>query len=163
MHTVSTNPSSSPPLPFVHVANVFAEIQPIPPTPPVIDISRFNSYNKLIAVVSRILALLKSSRSPLEILVIQEQKLHCPTLYQYLDTPNMVVSLEVKKMVAQLNLIKENGVLKCKGRINKSDLNAETHTPYYLPKQSVMSQIRMRNCPDQLMDLWERSRDFPPL
>ena len=119
MHDVSTNPSSSHQLSFVHVANVLVEIQPIPPTPPVIDISRFSSYSKLIAVVSRILALFKSSRSPLEVLVIQEQKLHCPTLYQYLDNPNMVVPLEVKKLVSQLNLIKENGILKCKGRINK--------------------------------------------
>ena len=141
MHNVSTNLSSSPQLSFVHVANVLAEFQPIPPTPPVIDISRFSSYNKLIAVVSRILALFKSSRSPLEVLVIQEQKLHCPTLYQYLDNPNMVVSLEVKKLVSQQNLIKENGILKCKGRINKSDLNAETHTPYYLPKQSMLLRL----------------------
>ena len=141
MHNVSTNPSSSPQLSFVHVANVLAEIQPIPPTPPVIDTSRFSSYSKLIAVVSRISALFKSSRSPLEVLVFQEQKLHCPTLYQYLDNPNMVVSLEVKKLASQLNLIKENGILKCKGRINKSDLNAETHTPYYLRKQIMFYRL----------------------
>ena len=141
MHNASTNPSSSPQLSYVHVANVLSEIQSIPPTPPVIDVSRFSTYNKLIAVVSRILALFKSSRSPLEVLVIQEQKLHCPILYQYLDNPNMVVSLEVKKLVSQLNLIKENGILKCKGRINKSDLNAETHTPYYLPKQSMLLRL----------------------
>ena len=141
MHNVSTNPSSSPHLSFVHVANVLAEIQPIPHTPPVIDISRFSSYNKLIAVVSSILALFKSSRSPLEVLVIQEQRLHCPTLYQYLDNLNMVVPLEVKKLVSQLNPIKENGILKCKGRINKSDLNAETYTPYYLPKQSMLLRL----------------------
>ena len=131
----------TPPLPpqlsFVHVANVLAEILPIPPTPPLIDISRFSSYDKLIAVVSRILALFKSSRSPLEVLVIQEQKLQCPTLYQYLDNPNMVVSLEIKKLISQLNLIKENGILKCKGRINKSDLNA----PYYLPEQSMLLRL----------------------
>ena len=141
MHNVSTNPSSSPHLSIVHVANVLAEIQPIPPTQPVIDISRFSSYNKLIAVVSRILALFKSSRSPLEVIVIQEQKLHCYTLYQYLDNPNMVVPLEIKKLVSQLNLIKESGILKCKGRINKSDLNVETHTPYYLPKQSMLLRL----------------------
>ena len=138
MHNVSINPSSSPQLSFVHVVNVLVEIQPIPSTPPVIDISRFSSYNKLISVVSRLLTLFKSNRSPLEVLVSQEQKLHCPTLYQYLDNPNMVIPLEVKKLVSQLNLIKENGILKCKGRINKSDLNAETHTPYYLPKQSML-------------------------
>ena len=91
--------------------------------------------------MSRILALFKSSRSPLEVLVIQEQKLHCPTLYQYLDNPNMVVPLEIKKLVFQLNLIKENGILKCKGRINKPDLNVETHTPYYLPKQSMLLRL----------------------
>ena len=128
MHDVSTNTSSSPQLSFVHIANVLAEIQPIPPMQPVIDISRFSSYNKLIAVVSRILAFFKSSRSTLEVLVIQEQKLHCSTLYQYLNNPNMVVPLEIKKLVFQLNLIKENGILKCKGRINKSDLNVETHS-----------------------------------
>ena len=48
---------------------------------------------------------------------------------------------EVKKLVSQLNLIKENGILKCKGRNNKSDLNAETHTPYYLPKQSMLLRL----------------------
>ena len=53
----------------------------------------------------------------------------------------MVVSLEVKKLVSQLNLIKENGILKCKGRINKSDLNAETYTPYYLTKQSMLLRL----------------------
>ena len=141
MHNVSTNTSSSPQLSFVHIANILVEIQPLPPTQPVIDISRFISYNKLIAVVSRILALFKSSRSPLEVLVIQEQKLHCPTLYQYLDNPNMVVPIEIKKLVSQLNLIKENGILKCKGRINKSDLNVETHTPYYFPKQSMLLRL----------------------
>ena len=59
MQNVSTNPSSSPQLSFVHVANMLAEIQPLPPTQPVIDISRFSSYTKLIAVISRILALFK--------------------------------------------------------------------------------------------------------
>ena len=108
MHNVSTNTSSSAQLSFVHVANVLAEIPPIPPTQHVIDMSRFSSYNKLIAVVSRILALFKSSRSPLEVLVIQEQKLHCPTLYQYLDNPNMAVPLEIKKLVSQLNLTLAN-------------------------------------------------------
>ena len=145
MHNVSTNTSSSPQLSFVHVSNVFAEIQPLLTTQPVTDISRFSSYNKLIAVVSRILALFKSSRSPLEVLFIQKQKLHCPTLYQYLDNPNMVISLDVKKLVSQLNLIKENGILKCKGRINKSDLNVETHTPYYLPKQSMLIRLLINN------------------
>ena len=53
----------------------------------------------------------------------------------------MVVPLEIKKLVSQLNLIKENGILKCKGRINKSDLNVETHTPYYLPKQSMLLRL----------------------
>ena len=72
MHTVSTNPSSSPQLSFVHIGNMLVEIQPIPLTSPVIDISKFSSYNKPIAVVSRILALFKSSRSPLEVLVFQE-------------------------------------------------------------------------------------------
>ena len=138
MQNVSTNQSSSPQLSFVHEANVVAEIQPLPPMQPVIDISKFSSYNKLIAVVSRILALFKSSKSPLEVLIIQEQKLHCLTLYQYINNPNMVVSLDIKKLVSQLNLIKENGILKCKGRINKSDLNVETYTPYYLPNKSML-------------------------
>ena len=53
----------------------------------------------------------------------------------------MVVSLEVKKLVSHLIVIKENGILKCKGRINKSDLNAETHSPYYLPKQSMLLRL----------------------
>ena len=141
MQNVSTNPSSFSQLSFVHVAIVLVEIQPLLPTKPVIDISRFSFYKKLIAVVSRILALFKSSRSPLEVLIMQEQKLHGPTLYQYIDNPNMVVSLDIKKLVSQLNLIKENVILKCKGRINKSDMNVETHTPYYLPNKIMLIRL----------------------
>ena len=54
---------------------------------------------------------------------------------------NLLQSWVNLTIISQLNLIKESGILKCKGRINKSDLNVETHTPYYLPKQSMLLRL----------------------
>ena len=58
---------------YVATKNLFIEINPVNPVPPVLDLERISSYTRAVNIMSRILSFIKSSADPLIKLVIQEQ------------------------------------------------------------------------------------------
>ena len=74
---------------------LLVEINPVNPVPPVIDLERISSYSRAVNIMSRILSFIKSSADPLLKLVIQEQRLHCNSIYSHLANPRINVTIDV--------------------------------------------------------------------
>ena len=83
----------------LHVApnELLAEINPVNPVPPVLDLEMISSYSRVVDIMSRILSFIKSSADPLLKLVIQEQQLHCNSIYSHLVNPRVNVTIDVNK------------------------------------------------------------------
>ena len=126
---------------IVSVNELTVELNPVQPTPPLIDLSRFSSLNKVRRVMSVILKFVQSPASPFEKLVRQEQLLHCPSIHAYLSNPRTNVTLDVKTTIKQLNLYLENGVIRSKGRINNAELPLDSTTPLFLPNKSHLVEL----------------------
>ena len=85
--------------------------------------------------MSRILSFIKSSADPLIKLVIQEQRLHCNSIYSHLANPRINVTIDVKNTIRDLDLHLIDGVIKAKGRLINSELSLEAQTPLFLPNR----------------------------
>ena len=79
--------------------------------------------------MSRILSFIKSSADPLLKLVMQEQQLHCNSIYSHLAIPRINVTIDVKNSIRDLNLHLVDGIIKAKGRFINSELSLEAQTP----------------------------------
>ena len=80
------------------------EINPVNPIPPVLDLERISSYTRAINIMSKALSFTKSSADPLLKLVMQEQRLHCNSIYAHLSNPRINVSIDIKNTIRDLDL-----------------------------------------------------------
>ena len=115
---------------------------------PLIDISKFSSFSRLISVVSKFFTAVhkfsKSSTDPVEVAtnylmkVMQEEAF--PQELAYLKNKD---STEVPTLVSQLNLfLDEHGVIRCKGRIDKNiELKYNIVNPILMPKQHHLTKL----------------------
>ena len=117
------------------VNELTVEINPIHPTPPIIDLTRFSSFTKVLRDMSRVLELCQLPSNAFEKLVRQEQMYHCNSIHAYLRNSRVNVSLEVKLTIKQLDLYLDNDVTRARGRIVKSDLPLDATTPLFLPNR----------------------------
>ena len=95
----------------MHVATneLVVKINPVNPVPPVLDLERISSYTRAINIMTKVLSFTKSSNDPLLSLFMQEQRLHCNSIY-YLSNPRMNVSINIKNTSKDLDLHLINNV-----------------------------------------------------
>ena len=105
---------------------------------PFLHLETVKNYKQAHNIITCVKKLVKTSKSPLEILALQEQKLHTPSLYAYVNNPTTQATMDIKQTARQLNLVMINNIIKCHTRIAKSDLNEETHTPLFIPRTSKL-------------------------
>ena len=91
--------------------------------------------------MSRILTFIKSSADPLLKLVMQEQRLHCNSIYSHLANSRINATIDVKNTIRDLDLHLVNGVIKAKGRLINSELSLEAQTPLFLPNHSRLVDL----------------------
>ena len=127
------------------VFEIITEIAPLPAIAPVIDLSIYSTYARAYAVMSRVMSWKGSTRDPLEVLIYQEQRQHTPSLYSYVTNINTPVTPDIKLTARQLNIVIRNGVMRCMGRVEKSDLDEYTHTPYFLPRESPLVKLLIKH------------------
>ena len=125
----------------IAVNELTVEINPIHPIQPLIDLTKFNSYLRVIRIMIRVLEFCKSLSNPFEKLVRQEQLLHCTSIHAHLTNPRINVNVEVKTTIKQLNLYLENNVIRAKGRIIHSELPLDATTPLFLPNKSHLVDL----------------------
>ena len=127
----------------MHVAtNEFVvEINPVNPLPPVLDLYRISSYTRAINIMSKVLSFLKSSSVPLLKLIMQEQKLHCNSIYCHLSNPRINVSIDIKNTIKDLDLHLISNVIRAKGRLIHSELSLDAQTPLFLPNRSRLVDL----------------------
>ena len=116
----------------VVVQELTVEINPINPVPKVIDLTRHSKFIKAERVMLRVLQFLKSNLNPFEALISQEQKLHCNSIFLYLINPNIKVSLEIKNIIRDLNLVLFNNTVRAKGRLKHAELPVDAKAPFFL-------------------------------
>ena len=127
----------------MHVAinELVVEINPINPVPPVLDLDRISSYTRVINIITKVLSFAKSSNDPLLSLVMQEQRLHCNSIYSYLANPKINVSIDVKKTIKDLNLHLINNVIRAQGRLIHSEVPLDAQTPLFIPNRSRLVDL----------------------
>ena len=118
------------------VNELTVEINPIHPIQPLIDLTKFNLYIRVMRIMIRVLEFCQSPANPFEKLVRQEQLLHCTSIHAHLTNNRINVNVEVKTTIRQLNLYLENDTIRAKGRIINSELPLDTTTPLFLPNKS---------------------------
>ena len=103
----------------VHVAinELVVEINTINPVPPVLDLDRISSYTRAIDIMGKVLSFIKFKSDPLLSLVMQEQRLHCNSIYSYLANPKINASIDVKNTIKDLNLYLINNVIRAQGKL----------------------------------------------
>ena len=122
----------------MHVATneLVVEINPINPVPPVLDLERISSYTRAINIMTKVLSFTKSFHDPLLTLVMQEQRLHCNSIYTYLSNPRINISMDIKNTIRDLDLHLIDNVIRAKGRLIHSELPLDAQTPLFLPNRS---------------------------
>ena len=101
----------------VAVNELNVEINPVHPIPPLIDLTKFNSFLRALRIMTRVLEFCQSPSNPFDKLVRQEQLRHCTSIHAHLINPRVNVNVEAKTTMKQLNLYLENNVIRAKCRI----------------------------------------------
>ena len=127
----------------VHVAinELVVEINPINLVPPVLYLDRISSCTRAINIMGKVLSFIKSKLDPLLSLVMQEQRLHCNSIYSHLANPKINVSIDVKNTIKDLNLHLNNNVIRAQGRLIKSELPLDSQTPLFIPNRSRLVNL----------------------
>ena len=125
----------------IAVNELVVEINPIHPIPPLIDLTKFSSFLRVLNIMKRVLEFCQSPSNPFEKLVRQEQFLHCTSVHAHLNNPRINVNAEVKNTIKQLNLYLENDIIRAKGRLVQSDLPVDAITPFFLPNKSYLVDL----------------------
>ena len=120
----------------VVVNELTVEINPIHPIKPLIDLTKYSSFIKVVRIMTKMLEFCQSLANPFEKLVRQEQLLHCISIHAHLNNHRVNVNVEVKTMIKQLNLYLVNDTIQSKGRIINSELPLDAKTPLFLPNKS---------------------------
>ena len=63
---------------------------------------------------------------------MQEQRLHCNSIYSHLANPRINVTIDFKNTIKDLDLHLVNDVIRAKGRLINSELSLEAQTPLFL-------------------------------
>ena len=122
----------------VVVNELRVEINPIHPIQPLIDLTKHSSFIKVVRIMTKVLEFCQSPANPFEKLVLQEQLLHCTSIYAHLNNPRVNVNVEVKTTIKQLRWYLENYTIRSKGRIINSELPLDAITPLFLPNKSYL-------------------------
>ena len=125
----------------VVVNELTVEFNPIHPIKPLIDLTKYSSFIRVIRIMAKILEFCQSPANPFEKLVRQEQLLHCTSIHAHLNNNRVNVNVEVKKTIKQLNLYLENDTIQSKGRIINSELPLDVTTPLFLPNKSHLVDL----------------------
>ena len=125
----------------VVVNELTVEINPIHPNQPLIDLTKFSSYIRVIRIMIRVLEFCQSPANPFEKLVRQEQLLQCTSIHARLTNNRVNVNVEVKTTNKHLNLYLENDTIRSKGRIINSELPLDATTPLFLPNKSYLVDL----------------------
>ena len=125
----------------IAVNKLTVEINPVHPIQPLIDLTKFNSYLRVLRIMIRVLEFCQSPSNPFEKLVRQEQLLHCTSIHAHLTNLRVNVNVEVKTTIKQLNLYLDNNVIRAKGRIIHSELPLDATTPFFLPNKSHLIDL----------------------
>ena len=123
------------------VNELTVEINPIHPIQPLIDLTKFNSYIRVMRIMITVSEFCQSPANPFEKLVRQEQLLHCTSIHAHLTNTRINVNVEVKTTIKQLNLYLKNDTIRAKGRIITSELPLDTTTPLFLPNKSHLVDL----------------------
>ena len=89
----------------------------------------------------RVLHVLKLNLDLFEILVMQEQRLHCNSIYTYLSNPNNQANAEVRTTIKELNFQLVNRTIRAHGRLLNSDLPLDAQAPLFLPNRSKLIDL----------------------
>ena len=95
--------------------------------------------------MSKVLSFIKSLVDPLLKLVMQEQRLHCNSIYFRLTNPRINVNIDVKNTIKDLDLHLIDDVIRAKGRLINSELSLEAQKPLFLPNRSRLVDLIVRH------------------
>jgi len=127
-----------------------------------VSLNRFSSVKKLIRVYALVLEFvyqlkvrvgkIQSSQSNIDFrsaafarIIEAEQRIHHPDLCAYFDAGSRNLK-DVPQMVNQLNLVRENSVIRVKSKFPRT----ENGYPTLLPKKSLLTEMIIRDCHEKM-------------
>ena len=127
----------------VVVQELIAEINPIIPVPPLIDLTRHSTYIKAERVMCRVLQFIESDINPFEVLIRQELRLHCNSIHTYLLNPRIRVTSDANNTVKEINLTLINDTIRTQRRLAHADLPLNAKIPLFLPVKAPLANSRI--------------------
>ena len=118
----------------------------------IIDISRFSNLGKLLRVttfVLRFIENLKCKRQGRQLVTrrIKVEEIEAAELIWIKDSQLKLQSApSFKKMSQNLNVIRENEILICKGRLGNADLDFRSKFPILLPNKDKFTELVIADC-----------------
>ena len=130
---------------FPEQLNVDVVVNPIHSIQPLIDLTKYSSFVKVVRIMTKILEFCPSPANPFEKLIRQEQLLNCTFIHAHLNNPRVNVNVEVKTTIKQLSLYLVNDTIRSKGRKINSELPLDAITPLFLPNKSHLVDLLIQH------------------
>ena len=127
----------------------------------VIDISRFNSFTRLVRVTAMVQRFIKNCRKK-----GNANKVHGAITSEEMQTAEYLwirnVQLQFngekgKKVLKSLGSYKENGLIRCKCRLENADLEFDTRNPIVMPRDHKLTELIIQDCHNRVKHLKVRS------
>lgn len=129
----------------------------------VVDIGRFGRLSRLIRVTAWVIRFTKNARAGRRENVKETGKLKpdelCEAETVWVKTAQEVLKAQenYRQLVNRLQIVEEDGVLRCKGRLKNSDLEIEGRKPKILPKDHPLTALIIKSCHEQVHHLGLRA------
>ncbi len=118
----------------------------------IVDIRKYSSLSKVLRITALVLRFIhnlrvKKNSGQIKIGSIGAQEINEAEKVWIKGAQNMLLGdSKFEKVKRQLGVIEENGVLKCTGRLENSDLNVEAEYPVILSKDHKFTELIVLEC-----------------
>ena len=127
----------------------------------VIEISRFNSFTRLVRVTAMVQRFIKNCRmkghaNKARGAITSEEMQTAEDLW--IRNVQLLFSGEKgKRILKSLGAYEENGLIRCKGRLENADLEFDTRNPIVLPRDHRLTELIIQDCHNRVKHLKVRS------
>ena len=128
----------------------------------VIDIDRFSDMDKLLRVTAMVLRFIGNTRAKVEGKESNTKEISAGEMERserlwVIDAQSTLSDKKDKCLFKNLGVYEESGILKCKGRMENSDLEPGTKTPILIPMNHAFAILIVLKCHKEVNHLKTRS------
>ena len=127
----------------------------------VIEISRFNSFTRLVRVTAMVQRFIKNcmmkGHANKACGAITSEEMQTAEDLWIRNVQLLFSGEKGKKTLKSLGAYEENGLIRCKGRLENADLEFDTRNPIVLPRDHRLTELIIQDCHNRVKHLKVRS------